>query len=57
MPGCKGTQQTNNSTARKAKLAELEQEQEQLLEEEKWVDTAWKECYITLVYQLITAGT
>jgi hypothetical protein len=32
MSGCKPTQQTGDSAARKAKLAELEREQEQLLD-------------------------
>jgi hypothetical protein len=35
MPGCKPTQQTDDSTARKAKLVELEWERERLLEEEE----------------------
>jgi transposase len=40
MLGCKGMQQTDDSTACKAKLAELEREREQLLEEEKRAEEA-----------------
>jgi hypothetical protein len=38
MSGCKPTQQTGDSAACKVKLAELEREQERLLEEEKRVE-------------------